>query len=88
MSATTIIRGATAEGVRLAPTDADTIRVSGNRRAVLRWLPVVCANKQAVLSTLRAFASTATDDPMGDPELQMKAWEQTQALLQRISRPY
>ena len=84
MSAVQIIREAAADGVSLEATEADTIRERGERSAVLRWLPVLGAHKQSVLFVLRGHGVLDTELDR-HAELQMSAWEQTEALLQRLS---
>jgi hypothetical protein len=53
MSAAAIIQKAREDGLSLAVTDRDTIKVIGPRVAANRWAPELVANKPAILAELR-----------------------------------
>lgn len=63
MNPATIIREATADGVKLALSPAGTIKATGDASAVNRWLPILKAYKPSILSALQ---EAANDTPIPD----------------------
>ena len=53
MSPAEIIRGAGAEGIRLALSPSDSISAKGDPSAIDRWLPVIKQNKAAIIAELQ-----------------------------------
>jgi hypothetical protein len=61
MNPATIIREAQAGGVKLALSPAGTIKASGDRAALERWLPVIRERKAEIIDVLKVGAGdTAT----------------------------
>jgi hypothetical protein len=56
MNPATIIREAQADGVRLALSPAGTIKVTGNKAALERWLPVIRERKAEIIAALKVGA--------------------------------
>jgi hypothetical protein len=54
MNPATIIAQATAEGVKLVLSATDSIKATGNRAAVNRWLPVIREHKLEIIKMLKA----------------------------------
>lgn len=53
MSAATIIRDATADGVTLTLSGAAKIKASGNQEAVTRWLALISEHKPGIIEALQ-----------------------------------
>ena len=63
MTPETVIRQAAAQGVWVALSPPDNIKVVGNENAVDRWLPMIREHKPGILAALKE----ATTDPLPDP---------------------
>ena len=96
MTPAAIIQQATADGVSLALSPAGTIKATGARGAIARWLPLIREHKPAILATLKdvtngleAFEERAAiiefDGGLPRAEAELLGWEQVQALMQRLS---
>jgi len=57
MNPATIIREAQAGGVRLALSPAGTIKATGSKAALARWLPAIRGCKASIIEVLKAGAS-------------------------------
>ena len=62
MNPATIIREATADGLKLALSPAGTIKATGDASAVNRWLPILKANKPDILAALQKAANDTPGD--------------------------
>ena|ERR1035437_9822241 len=61
----TVIRQAAAEGVKLALSPPDNIKVVGDERAVDRWLPVIREQKPEIIAVLHKAAKDTELDAGG-----------------------
>ena len=75
MTPATIIRSARAQGVGLVLSPAGTIKATGERAAVNRWLPIIREHKPGILAALReagnapeVFCFSASRDIANDDE--------------------
>jgi hypothetical protein len=59
MTPATIIREAQADGVRLALSPAGTIKATGDKVVLGRWLPVIRQRKAEIVAALKAGAGEA-----------------------------
>ena len=64
MTPVALIKQAAADGVRIALTDTDTVKVSGDQATVNRWIPVIREQKPGIVAALR---EAANDEPLPDP---------------------
>ena len=96
MTPAAIIREATADGVNLVLTSGDTIKATGTRGAVTRWLPMIREHKPGILAALKevtfgleSFEERAAiiefDGGLPRAEAELLAWEEVQASMQRLS---
>jgi hypothetical protein len=75
MTPATIIGAARAEGVGLVLSATGTIKATGERAAVNRWVPLIREHKPGILAALReaanalkAFCFSAPGDPANDDD--------------------
>lgn len=64
MTTAMIILEAKADGVILALSDTGTIKATGDRTAVNRWLPIIRENKPGIVAALQ---ETVNDDALSEP---------------------
>jgi hypothetical protein len=62
MTPATIIRNATADGVELR-VSGGSLKASGDREALTRWLPIIRENKPEILSALQGAANDDSAQP-------------------------
>lgn len=79
MTPAAIIRDASADGVRLTLSPTGTIKATGDRAAVGRWLATIRENKGAIIAQLRTAAKDEGGDTAPDrqPPAPMTAGEET-----------
>jgi hypothetical protein len=58
MNAASLISSVRADGLKLAVSEAGTVKLSGPRSAVDRWAPVIASNKPGVVALLRQEAAS------------------------------
>jgi hypothetical protein len=97
MTPAAIIQQATADGVSLALSPVGTIKATGARGAVTRWLPLIQEHKPGILATLKEEVTSGLealeeraaiiefDGGLPRAEAEVLAWEQVQALMQRLN---
>jgi hypothetical protein len=98
MSAATIIQKARDDGLSLAVTERDTIKVIGPRVAAKRWAPELVANKLAILAELRQTGAPLwpaprikREEPFGldrVPERYLAAWQSLLSLCPASVGPF
>ena len=85
MTPVALIKQAAADGVRIALTDTDTVKVSGDQVAVNRWLPAIREHKPGIVAALQ---EAVNDEPLSDPRAEARRSRVLSMLSQNPSVTY
>ena len=85
MTPAAIIKGAIADGVRLALSPAGTIKATGDQKAVSRWLPVIREHKPGIVAALQEIGDV---EPLPESEAEARRQRVLELLAENPSARY